>query len=141
MTCRFITADSHHTRTLCNEGFDDQITSPGKMPFVQPDSLSWPLAPGTDLVMQLHLLPGPAPVIVQPEVGIYYAETPATLRPVSVVLNSMTIDIPAGEAAHVVRDSYRLPVAVDVLAIYPHAHYLGKEIHATATLPDSGTVS
>ena len=110
--------------------------APGKMPTVQPDSLSWPLFPGTDLIMQLHLLPGEAPVVVRPEVGLYYAQTPATLRPVSVVLSSMTIDIPAGEAAHVVRDGYRLPVAVDVLAIYPHAHYLGKEIHATATLPD-----
>ncbi len=110
--------------------------APGKMPTSQPDSLSWPLAPGTDLVMQLHLLSGTTPVTVQADVGLYFADTPATLRPVAVVLNSLTIDIPAGDSAHVVRDGYRLPVGVDLLAIYPHAHYLAKEIHATATLPD-----
>lgn len=111
--------------------------APGKMPTAHPDSLSWPLAPGTDLVLQLHLLPRTEPVSVRPEVGLYFARTPATLQPVAVILNSLTIDIPPGDAAHVVRDSYRLPVAVDLLAIYPHAHYLAREIHATATLPDS----
>jgi tetratricopeptide (TPR) repeat protein len=110
--------------------------APGKTTTAQPDTLSWPLAPGSDLVLQLHLLPRPRPVSVAPEVGLYFAATPATLNPVAVMLNALTIDIPAGDAAHVVLDRYRLPVAVDVLAIYPHAHYLAREIHATAVLPD-----
>jgi Flp pilus assembly protein TadD len=110
--------------------------APGKMPVAHPDGLSWPLAPGADLVLQLHMLPQTEPVSVRPEVGLYFAKTPATLNPVAVMLNAMTIDIPPGDAKHVVRDSYRLPVAIDLLAIYPHAHYLAKEILATATLPD-----
>ncbi len=110
--------------------------APGKTTTVQPDSLSWPLTPGSDLVLQLHVLPQHAPIAVAPEVGLYYAASPATLRPVAVMLNALTIDIPAGDAAHMVMDRYRLPVAVDVLAIYPHAHYLARKIHATATLPD-----
>lgn len=110
--------------------------APGKTTTAQPDSLSWPLAPGTDLVLQLHMLPRAEPVAVRPEVGLYFAKTPATLHPVAVMLNSLTIDIPAGDTTHVVLDRYRLPVAVDMLAIYPHAHYLAKEIHATAYLPD-----
>jgi len=28
---------------------------------------------------------------------------------------------------------------VDLLAIYPHAHYLGKDLQALATLPDGST--
>ena len=32
-------------------------------------------------------------------------------------------------------DHVTLPVEVDVLAIYPHAHYLGKQVEAWATLP------
>ena len=110
--------------------------APGKVPTAHPDSLSWPLAPGTDLVLQLHLLPGDEPVPVRPQVGLYYAKTPATVEPVAVVLNSLTIDIPAGATAHVVRDRYRLPVAVDLLSVYPHAHYLARQVEATATLPD-----
>ena len=34
---------------------------------------------------------------------------------------------------------YVLPVDVDVLSVYPHAHYLGKEMQALATLPDGST--
>ncbi len=29
-----------------------------------------------------------------------------------------------------------MPIDVDVLAVYPHAHYLGKVLEAYATLPD-----
>jgi tetratricopeptide (TPR) repeat protein len=36
----------------------------------------------------------------------------------------------------VVADDFRLPLDVDVLAVYPHAHYLGKLMEAFATLPD-----
>jgi tetratricopeptide (TPR) repeat protein len=35
-----------------------------------------------------------------------------------------------------VSDDFTLPVDASVLAIYPHAHYLGKDMLALATLPD-----
>jgi hypothetical protein len=56
-----------------------------------------------------------------------------------VKLSSKAIDIAAGDAAYTVRDAYTLPVDVDVLSVYPHAHYLGKSIQAMATLPDGST--
>jgi tetratricopeptide (TPR) repeat protein len=46
------------------------------------------------------------------------------------------IDIPAGAREVVVSDELVLPVAVDVLAVYPHAHYLGKDVQGEAVLPD-----
>ena len=46
------------------------------------------------------------------------------------------IDIPAGDAQFVVTDELVLPVPVQVLAVYPHAHYVGKIVQAIATLPD-----
>ena len=110
--------------------------APGKTPAALPDAIAWPLDPGTDLVLQLHLLPGPEPVDVQPAVGIHFADRPASLTPVSVLLTSKAIRIPAGAPAHVIEDRYRLPVAVDVLGIAPHMHYLGKRVEAWATLPD-----
>ncbi len=101
-----------------------------------PDPLAWPLDPGTDLVLQLHLLPARDPVDVQPAIGLHFADRPATLTPVSVLLTSKAIRIPAGAPAHVIEDSYRLPIAVDVLGIAPHMHYLGRRVEAWATLPD-----
>ena len=110
--------------------------APGKTPAAVPDELAWPLDPGADLVLQLHLLRGREPADVRPAVGLHFAARPATLTPVSVLLTSKAIRIPAGDPAHVVEDSYRLPVAVDVLGIAPHMHYLGKRVAAHATLPD-----
>ena len=110
--------------------------APGKTPVELPGAIAWPLDPGTDLVLQLHLLPAREPVDVQPAIGLHFADRPATLRPVSLLLTSKAIRIPAGDAAHVVEDRYQLPIAVDVLGIAPHMHYLGKRVEATATLPD-----
>ena len=46
---------------------------------------------------------------------------------------------PPARPNYVVEDSYVLPADVDVVSVYPHAHYLAQEMRGTATLPD-GTV-
>ena len=43
--------------------------------------------------------------------------------------------IPPGDADFVIRDSYTLPVAVDAVGLGAHAHYIGKQMRMTATLP------
>jgi tetratricopeptide (TPR) repeat protein len=110
--------------------------TPGAVPFEGSDDLAWRLDRGTDLVMQLHMLPTGKPEPLQVAVGLYFSETPPTRAAVLLQLGSRTIDIPAGEAAHVIEDEYRLPVDVDVLSVYPHAHYLGKDMQVVAVLPD-----
>jgi tetratricopeptide (TPR) repeat protein len=50
--------------------------------------------------------------------------------------NDRKLDIPPGERDFIVTDEFTLPVDVQVLAIYPHAHYLAKDMQAFATLPD-----
>jgi tetratricopeptide (TPR) repeat protein len=54
-------------------------------------------------------------------------------------MRHFNFSIPAGAAAHPVSDSLGVPVEVDVLAILPHAHSLGRTLRAHATLPDGGT--
>jgi tetratricopeptide (TPR) repeat protein len=56
-------------------------------------------------------------------------------------LGSRTIDIPAGDANYQLADAYTLPADVTVLRVYPHAHYLGKDIAVSAKLPDGSTKS
>src|SRR5262249_1040682 len=46
------------------------------------------------------------------------------------------LDIPAGAREFAVSDRFVLPVDVDVLAVYPHAHFLARTMDARATLPD-----
>lgn len=48
------------------------------------------------------------------------------------------LDIPPGEDTYVLEDEFPLPVDVEVLSVYPHAHYLGKSVEGYAVLPDGG---
>ena len=49
------------------------------------------------------------------------------------------IDIPAGEKAYVVKGTARTFANMRAYSVLAHAHYLGKEIKAIATLPDGTT--
>lgn len=108
----------------------------GKTPYAGSDSLAWGLEPGTDLLLQLHMLPTGKPEPIQSQVGLFFAAEPPTRRPAMLRLGRKDLDIPAGEANYPIRDTYKLPVDVEVLTIYPHAHYLGAETKAYAELPD-----
>ena len=113
--------------------------SPGRQPRPLPDGLAWEIREGTDLVLQLHLMPDKVATAVQPEIGFYFASGPPRALPVFLNLTAKTIDIPAGAAAHTVRDSYVLPADVDALTVFPHAHYLARTITVDAVLPDGRT--
>jgi Tfp pilus assembly protein PilF len=110
---------------------------PGSGPSVEPDGMALRLDRGTDLILNTHLQPSGKPEVIQPSIGLYFTPQPATQFPMLLQLeNDLKIDIPAGDQNFVVSDSFTVPIDVDLLAIYPHAHYLGKDILAEATLPD-----
>jgi tetratricopeptide (TPR) repeat protein len=110
--------------------------TPGKVPVMEPADSAWMLEPGADLVLLLHLIAGATRETVQPSIGLFFSDTPPTRTPISVKLESQAIHIQPGDASYVVEDSYVLPVDVDAVSVYPHAHYLGKDMRGTATLPD-----
>lgn len=110
---------------------------PGTIPYVEPEGMALRLDKGTDLVLNTHLQPSGKPEVIQPSIGLYFTSQAATKFPMLLQLeNDVKLDIPAGDKSFVVSDEFTLPVDVDLMAIYPHAHYLGKDIQAFATLPD-----
>lgn len=110
---------------------------PGTVPSVEPDGMALRLDKGTDLILNTHLQPSGKPEIIQPSIGLYFTDYPATKFPMLLQLeNDLKLDIPPGDKDFLVTDDFVLPVDVELLAIYPHAHYLGKDIQASATLPD-----
>ena len=110
---------------------------PGTIPYEEPESMALRLDKGSDLVLNTHLQPSGKPEVIQPSIGLYFTTHPATKIPMLLQLeNDAKLDIPAGESNFIVSDDFILPIDVDLMAIYPHAHYLGKDIRAVATLPD-----
>lgn len=129
---------------IVSEAFDPDshflFWKPGSAPYVEPEGMALRLDRGTDLVLNVHLQPSGKPEVIQPTVGIYFTDQPATEFPLLLQLqNDAKLDIPAGEPHFVVDDELTLPSDVDLLAIYPHAHYLGRDLKAMATLPDGST--
>lgn len=110
--------------------------APGRGPILSPDGMPWRLDRGADLVVELHLLPGKKPIDVKPTVALFLTNTPPVATPLTLKMSSRLIDIPAGATDYLVTDTFKLPAAVDLLSVYPHAHYLGKDMLVTASLPD-----
>ena len=50
--------------------------------------------------------------------------------------NDRALDIPAGDSNFLVTDQFTLPEDAQLLAIYPHAHYLCRDMLALARFPD-----
>src|SRR4051794_34165397 len=112
---------------------------PGSEPVVEPEGMAWRADPGMDLVLNVHLRPNGRPETVSPMIGLYFTGQPRKKFPMLIQLeHDRAIDIPAGDKDFLISDDVTLPLDVDVLAIYPHAHYLGRLMEGYATLPDGG---
>jgi mono/diheme cytochrome c family protein len=113
---------------------------PGGPPHVEQDGFAWRLDPGNELVLNMHLQPSGKKEEVRPSIGLYFTDRRQTKFPLLVQLeNDQALNIPAGVHDFAISDDFRLPLDADVLAVYPHAHYLGKVLEASATLPDGST--
>jgi hypothetical protein len=110
--------------------------TPGKTPAFEREGMAWPLDPQTDAVINAHLMPTDKPELVQFQIGLFFTDKRPVVDPVMLRLGSELIDIPAGDKDYPVNARYMLPVDVDVLSVYPHAHYLATDMRAFAVLPD-----
>jgi Flp pilus assembly protein TadD len=107
--------------------------APGKA--VGREAYPWPLDPATDFVVQLHLKPSGRPEPVRVSIGLYLTETPPERTPLMLRLGSKTIDMAAGDSHYEITDRFDIPVDVTALSVYPHAHYLAKEMIVRAIVP------
>lgn len=110
---------------------------PGSEPVVEPDGMAWRADPGMDLILNVHLRPTGKAETIAPMIGLYFTGQPQTKFPYLLQLeHDQLLDIPAGDKDFLITDEVKMPLDVDVLAIYPHAHYLARLMEGYATLPD-----
>jgi tetratricopeptide (TPR) repeat protein len=112
--------------------------TPGMLPFPGIDDVRWQLDPGTDVVLQLHMLPSGKPETIDPVIGFHFARAAGPGSPTYALQLDADdqLNIPAETRNFTVTDTIALPVDVELLAAYPHAHFLGTHIEGWATLPD-----
>lgn len=106
-----------------------------------PDGLAFPLPKGSDLILSTHFHPSGKVQMEKSTVGLYFASAPPTQAFTTIQLPPLFgvfegIDIPAGQERYTLQDSFVIPIDVKAFSVGAHAHYLGKEMKLTATLPD-----
>jgi hypothetical protein len=116
----------------------------GATPVFLADGLALPLPKGSDVVLQMHFHMTGKPETERSVVGIYFADRAPERKLWAVQIPAVFgfgagLDIPAGEKSYTIQDSMTLPVDVQAFAASAHAHYVAKEMKATATLPDGST--
>lgn len=112
------------------------IYVPGQTPRLFPTGASMPIPPGTDFVLEMHYHSSGKEEVDQTEVGLYLTRQPPTRSMLGVMLSTAEIDIPAGDSQYTVSDHFELPVDLLADAVWPHLHFLGKEVRAWAELPN-----
>jgi mono/diheme cytochrome c family protein len=116
----------------------------GATPAFMPEGVALPLPKGSDIVLQMHFHLTGKPETEKSVVGIYFADKAPERRVFALQAPALFgfgagIDIPAGEKKYTIEDSLTLPVDVKAFTVGSHAHYVAKEMKATATLPDGST--
>jgi mono/diheme cytochrome c family protein len=116
----------------------------GNTPVFLADGLALPLPKGADVVLQMHFHLTGKPETEKSTVGIYFADKAPERRIFAAQAPALFgfgagVDIPAGKKDYTIEDSLTFPVDVMAYSVGAHAHYVAKEMKATATLPD-GTV-
>jgi mono/diheme cytochrome c family protein len=110
--------------------------APGAAPHLLPLGVGTKVPRGSDLVMQIHYHPSGKPETDQSEVGLYFAKGRVSKTVFWIPLSHRDLKIPAGNPRYQVTTTFVTPVSLEVIAIFPHMHLLGREMKVTATLPD-----
>lgn len=112
----------------------------GARPNELPEGLAYHLPAGADLILSTHFHPTGKAEQEASTIGIYYSDAPPKKRFTGIQLPPAFgalkgIDIPAGTKDYVIEDDFELPIDVQAFGVGAHAHYLGKSMTLTATLP------
>jgi hypothetical protein len=116
----------------------------GATAFLLPEGKALKLPKNSDFILQTHFHLSGKIETERSRVGIYFADKAPEEDLFGLELPPLfgfgnELNIPAGKRDYTIDDSITLPVDANAFGLYAHAHYVAKEMKATATLPD-GTV-
>ncbi|WZO97831.1 AhpC/TSA family protein [Isosphaeraceae bacterium EP7] len=133
---------------MCFSGFTgDRIFgalggwTPGNEAHFYGEGIGLNLPKGADVVMQVHYHPSGKPETDRTRLGIHFARKPIrqSLQWISACADPETFELPPDESRILVEAELTIPMDVDLHAITPHMHLLGRMITASVNTPDGRT--
>jgi hypothetical protein len=138
----FVTANGRSSQESGNSGTPLSAATvvgfwlPGLTRSQSSEGAWWKLSADTRLTVRVYVQPTGKPERVEVALGMYFTDTPPSVRPVFLGLKGEETDIPPQGSEFLVSDDFRLPMDVELTAVYPDAGALGRVLQVYATLPD-----
>jgi hypothetical protein len=104
-----------------------------------PDGIGLHLPRQVDLVLQVHYHPMGKPAVDKTRVGVYFSRKPVKQALHWNTAQNMEFRIPAGASDAEVKASWFIPVDLEVYAVSPHMHFLGRDMRMSVTYADGRT--
>jgi len=110
--------------------------APGNEPSRLPDGVGRFLPRRSDVVVQVHYHPSGKPETDRSRVGLHFSRTPVRQTLHWSAAAKLDLKIPAGDPNFEAKAQWKIPVDVEALAITPHMHQIGHDMHIWVTFPD-----
>ncbi len=104
-----------------------------------PDGIGIRLPAQSDIILQVHYHPSGKAGIDKTRVGLYFSRKPVKQALHWNNASNYSLRLPAGDENVLVKANWFIPVDLEVLAVSPHMHQLGRDMHMSARLPDGRT--
>ena len=111
----------------------------GSEPHRLPDGVGIRIPAQSDIILQVHYHPHGKAGIDKTRVGLYFARKPVKQALHWNNASSYNFQLPAGADNVEVKASWFVPVDVEVMAVSPHMHMLGHDMHMSVRLPNGRT--
>ncbi len=111
----------------------------GHEPHHLPDGIGQRLPRQSDVILQVHYHPTGKPEVDRTRIGIYFSRVPVKQALHWSTASNANFLLPAGQSNIEVKASWNIPADVEVLAVSPHMHLLGRDMRMSVTLPNGRT--
>jgi Copper type II ascorbate-dependent monooxygenase, C-terminal domain len=108
----------------------------GSQPHRLPEGVGIRVAAQADIVVQVHYHPTGKAGDDSTRVGLYLSRRPTKQALHWNNASNYTFKLPPGKANVEVKASWKIPVDVEALAVSPHMHLLGHDMHMSVRLPN-----
>ncbi len=111
----------------------------GHEPHHLPDGIGQRLPRQSDVILQVHYHSTGKPEVDRTRIGIYFSRKPVKQALHWSTASNSDFVLPAGQSNIEVKASWNIPADVEVLAVSPHMHLLGRDMRMSVTLPNGRT--
>ncbi len=119
------------------EAYEDlSFWAAGHEPSHFPTGIGQRLSRQSDVVLQIHYHPTGKPEVDRTRIGVYYSREPVKQALHWSTVSNSDFHLPAGDPNVEVKASWLIPVDVEVLAISPHMHQLGRDMSMSVTVSE-----